>query len=133
MNKLKAHITHITTEGELSLINLSIGDVKLTSIVVDTPLSAPYLFEKNSIYVLFKETEVTLSKEINLSISTQNQLQGKVATVEKGKLLSSVNITGEWGSLTSVITTNSLNELGILNGDSLIALIKTTEMMLAPC
>ena len=46
-------------------------------------------------------------------------------------MLSEVDVQTPWGIVTSVITTRSVDDLGLTVGSEVVALIKSTEVSLA--
>ena len=67
-----------------------------------------------------------------MEISARNGLNGKVESVKLGEVVASVKIkVDEPGMITAVITRESVEELGISEGDDVKAIIKATEIMVA--
>lgn len=131
MNILNGEIESIQVNGSLSLVKIRLGEVRLTSIVIDTPDSSNYLKVQNKVKVIFKETEVILGKGENLPISLQNKIVGQVESIESGELLSKVILKTAAGTVTSIITTNAVKQLEITLNSKVTAMIKTNEMMLS--
>ena len=64
--------------------------------------------------------------------SARNQLPGTVRTVGEGQVMAEVVVDMEGGhELVSAITAESARRLGLVPGKRLIAVIKSTEVMLA--
>jgi molybdate transport system regulatory protein len=67
-----------------------------------------------------------------MQISARNQLPGTVRTVTQGQVMAEVVVDVEGGhELVSAITAESARRLGLVPGKRLIAVIKSTEVMLA--
>ena len=67
-----------------------------------------------------------------LKISARNRLKGKVVSVEKDGLMAKVKVEiSVPASVTSIITKDSAEELGLKVGDQVEAVIKSTEVMIA--
>ena len=65
-----------------------------------------------------------------MDISARNQLNGKVTGVELGAVMANVKIEiAEPGVITAVITKESVENLGLAEGDDVVALIKSTEVI----
>ena len=64
-------------------------------------------------------------------ISARNQLKGKVTKVTKDPVMTSVEVevTGPM-RITSVITSNAAEDLNLKVGDTVSAIIKSTEIMI---
>ena len=66
-----------------------------------------------------------------MDISARNQLNGKIVGVELGKVMANVKIEiSEPGVITAVITKESVEKLGLAEGDDVAALIKSTEVII---
>lgn len=131
MNNLKGNIESITTSGHLSLVKVNVRGTTLSAIVIDTPESASYLKEGNSLNVVFKETEVIVAKGTEYQISLQNKISGKINHIESGELLSKVVVSTNVGDITSIITTNAVRQLQLNISDEITVMIKTNEIMLS--
>ncbi|PWL31682.1 TOBE domain-containing protein [uncultured Roseivirga sp.] len=131
MNSFKAKITDIKTSGSFSLVSLVSNELKLKSIVIDTPETADYLQLNNEVNVIFKELEASITTQANLPISLQNQISGAITDIQKGQLLARITLQTQVGPITSVITSGSADKLGLTVGQEVYALIKTNELMLS--
>ena len=66
------------------------------------------------------------------AINVRNQFRGKVREVIEGPVVSEVDVETASGQIvTSVITTRSVKELGLVPGKQVIALVKSTEVSIA--
>ena len=131
MNIITGNIESVAVNQALSLVKVSAGGLHFTTIVIDTPETAPYLVPGNTVKVIFKETEVILSPNANCKISLRNQIPGKIIRIDSDKLLSKLVIDSVVGKITSIITTNAVNQLGLEEGKDVFAMIKTNELMLS--
>jgi len=69
---------------------------------------------------------------IRLKTSARNQLKGKVVSVEKDGIMAKVKIEINVPALiTSVITKEAVEDLGLKVGDEVAAVVKSTEVMIA--
>ena len=67
-----------------------------------------------------------------MQISARNQIKGKIASLKFDGLMAEVVITIAGGQqLVSIITRSSAEALGLREGDSVTALVKSTEVMVA--
>jgi molybdopterin-binding protein len=66
-----------------------------------------------------------------LALSARNQLKGTIEEVRIEGLLAEVRVRIGDQVLTSIITRDSALELGLARGDSAIAVVKSTEVMIA--
>jgi len=65
------------------------------------------------------------------AINARNQFRGKIRDVVFGDVVSEVEVKTPSGIVSAVITTRSLNELGLHAGSEVIALFKATDVALA--
>jgi molybdopterin-binding protein len=65
-----------------------------------------------------------------MQTSARNQLPGTVKSVRLGEVMAQVEITMGDNTITSVITRDSAEQLGLKEGDSVVAIIKSTEIMI---
>ena len=117
MNILKGTIEKLSVSGSLTLINLKVQHLPITAIVIDTPETASYLEIGNAISVVFKETEVIIV--------------GIISKVQSKELLSKLTIDTPVGEISSIITTNAVQQLNLTEGIEVTAMIKTNEIMLS--
>jgi molybdopterin-binding protein len=66
-----------------------------------------------------------------MKISARNQLRGKVEAIDLGVVTAKVSVRVGDNLIESVITRQSVLDLGIKVGDEVTAIIKSTEIMLA--
>ncbi len=133
MNRLKGKIELINSHDELLLIELNVQETKMKAIIIGKPNDYSYLEIGNEIAILFKETEITISIDKYLNISTQNKLTCIVDSIEKGQFLSQVNLNFNDVPLSSIIATTSVENLNLNRKDTVTALIKTNEIILSEC
>jgi molybdopterin-binding protein len=67
-----------------------------------------------------------------MKLSARNQLTGKITEVRKGQTTAHVRIDiGNGVIVTSSITNEAVDDLGLKVGDSAIAIIKASDVMVA--
>jgi molybdopterin-binding protein len=66
-----------------------------------------------------------------MQISARNKLEGTVASIKLGGVMAEVVVRVGEHEIVSVVTRTSVEELGLAEGDSVTAIIKSTEVMLA--
>jgi molybdate transport system regulatory protein len=130
MNKLQGRISAIESNDHVSLVDVNVNGDTFTATLLETPDDAPYLQVGNMVDVLFKETEVSLAKNLSGMISLRNRMQTTVTQVRSGVILSEVVLDYRGHSISSIITTRSVKRLQIIPGDQIEALIKANEMTL---
>nr|WP_294786022.1 TOBE domain-containing protein [uncultured Flavobacterium sp.] len=131
MNVLIGIITEIQSHEGISLVKVKAEKFIFSSIVLDTPNSADYLKENKTVKIIFKETEVIISKDLNPEISIQNKIPCRIEALKKGKILSQITLIINEQKITSIITTNACEQLNLQGNDAVLALIKTNEVSLS--
>jgi len=65
-----------------------------------------------------------------MPISARNQLTGRITSIELGEVMAHVTVRVGKNVIESVITRRSVEQLGLKKGDTVTAVIKSTEVML---
>jgi molybdate transport system regulatory protein len=131
MNIFRGHIEKVKVNGELSIVQVRIGEVLFSTILIDTPETVSYLEKGSEVGVIFKETEVILGVGDMSGISLRNKIKGKVVDIASDNLLSRVRIETGIGIISSIITSNAVEQLEIVSGMEVTAMVKTNEIMLS--
>ena len=67
-----------------------------------------------------------------MKLSARNQFKGKIVSLQKGQTTGHVRIEISSGVVvTSSITTEAIDELGLKVGDDAVAVIKASDVMIA--
>ena len=66
-----------------------------------------------------------------IAINARNQFKGVIKRIKRGDVVCEVEINTAAGIFTSVVTTSSVDELGLKPGNEVIALFKATDVALA--
>lgn len=66
------------------------------------------------------------------AVNARNQFRGRIKEVIEGPVVSEIDVETAAGLVvTSVVTTRSVKELGLVPGKEVIALVKSTEVSIA--
>ncbi|AMO99246.1 molybdopterin-binding protein [Collimonas sp. NPDC087041] len=65
------------------------------------------------------------------AINVRNQFRGKIQSITEDEVLSALDIETPSGIVSSVITTRSVRDLGLVVGSEVVALVKATEVSIA--
>ncbi|GCB03166.1 molybdopterin-binding protein [Ralstonia sp. SET104] len=65
------------------------------------------------------------------AINVRNQFRGQIKEIIRGDVLSEIDVETQAGIVTSVITTRSVDNLGLKIGSEVVALVKATEVSIA--
>lgn len=131
MNRLKGQIIAIEHTSHMSLVDVAVDGDVFSATLLETPESAAYLKVGNQVTLLFKETEVSLAKNLSGLISLRNRFPVTIRSIERGDILTAVGLNYRGVTLTSVITTRGIDRLQLVVGDKVEALVKANEMVLS--
>ena len=130
MNKLIGKVVLVESSQHMSMVDIDVeGDV-FSSIVLETPASAPYLKQDSRVALLFKETEVSIAKNLTGLISLRNRFKATVKKFEKSDILTKVFLNYKNKEIISIISTHSAQKLCLIDGDEVEWLVKTNEVSL---
>lgn len=65
-----------------------------------------------------------------MPLSARNQLTGKIVSIQLGDVMAHITVRVGKSQIESVITRRSAEEMGLKKGDTVKAVIKSTEVML---
>jgi molybdate transport system regulatory protein len=128
MNKLQAEISNIRTSGDLSLVTLICHGELFSSLIISH--QEEYIQKGNKVYMVFKETEVSIGKGLSGGLSIRNRFKSVIENIEKGVLLSEIRLNFNGEIITSIITTSSCEVLELQMQDEVEGLLKTTELFI---
>jgi molybdopterin-binding protein len=128
MNKLEAKIVNVESADNISLVDLQANGDLFSCVVIETPASADYLQIGNFVHILFKETEVSIGKNLSGQISLRNQISSVIKQIEKGRVLTKIVLDYKGIAIGSIITTRSANKLNLQVGEAVVGLIKANEV-----
>lgn len=130
MNRLRGNITDIETDGMISMVTIEAEHTRFSSTVIDTSETAAYLSVGNEIDMVFKETEMSIGKNLSGGLSLRNRFAGVIKEIDRGKILTKIGLDFHGHLLQSIITTRSANNLELSVGDRVVGIVKTTEISL---
>lgn len=130
MNKLPGTITNIQQSGAILLVDANVNGHGFSALLIESASQPEWLQIENTVDLVFKETEVSLAKNLSGQISLRNRIQCVVLKIDRGELLSRVFLKFQEYTLSSAITTRSVDSLNLDIGDEVEALIKANEISL---
>ena len=128
MNKLPGTISKIQQSGAILLVDVDVEGVLFSAMLIESATQPEWLQTGNSIELIFKETEVSLAKNLSGLISTRNRMKCEITQIELGELLSKIDLKFQRFQISSAITTRSVNLLKLKIGDQVEALVKANEI-----
>lgn len=81
--------------------------------------------------VLFKETEVSIAKELRGQISLRNRLSATVTAVRSEGMLAEISLDFAGQQIVSIITSRSARRMELKVGDGVEWLVKANEISLS--
>ena len=130
MNKLTGKIVHIESSDTMSIVEVEVQTDIFCSILLETPHSASYLKTGREVTLLFKETEVSIAKNLSGLISLRNRIKAKIKRIEQEKILTKIILDYKGNDIVSIISTGSVQRLDLREGDEVEWLVKTNEVSL---
>ena len=83
-------------------------------------------FCRSTVFSIAREADRTHRRRMSQSI--RNRIPGTIREITSDKVLTEVVLETTIGPVAAVITTRSVNELGLKVGDSVYALVKATNV-----
>jgi len=130
MNKLSGIISKIQQSGAILLVDVDVDGHGFSAMLIESATHPEWFQEGNLIDLVFKETEVSLAKNLSGMISMRNRMKCTVQHIERGELLSKISLKFQKHIVTSAITTRSVDSLQLAIGDEVEALVKSNEVSL---
>jgi molybdate transport system regulatory protein len=130
VNKLTGQIVLVESSEHMSMVDIDVDGDVFSSIVLETPDTASYLKKDSRVCLLFKETEVSIGKNLTGLISLRNRFKATIKEIEKSDLLTKVFLNYKSEVIVSIISTRSVQKLGLIDGDHVEWLVKTNEVSL---
>lgn len=130
MNRLPGRISAIEVVGSIALVEVAVGVHRFTATLVGVGDAVAAWSVDVPVTLLFKETEVSLAKNLSGLISMRNRIPAIVTAIDRGQLLTKVGLNIDGHVLSSVITTKSSYHLQLTIGDQVEGLVKANEMSL---
>jgi molybdate transport system regulatory protein len=130
MNRIPATITAIQQSGTILLVDAEAGRQGFSALLIESIHRPAWLEVGKAVDLVFKETEVSLAKNLQGQISMRNRMKCAVMKIDKGELLSMITLQFNSFTVVSAITTRSVNSLQLKIGDKVEALVKANEVSL---
>lgn len=130
MNKLIGTITNIQQSGSILLVDILVGEQMFSALLIESVVQPDWLETGKPVYVVFKETEVSLAKDLSGQISMRNRMKCVVQEITRGDLLCKIKMRFHNNTIYSAITTRSVDAFKLAVGDEVEALVKANEVSL---
>jgi molybdate transport system regulatory protein len=130
MNKIEVVISGIQKSGAFMLVDVTTAGLNFSAMMIDSGETNEWLHPGSAVTLAFKETEVSLAKNLSGMISLRNRIPCVVEGLEEGELLGKINLRFGSIQIQSVVTCRAIRSLNLQVGDHVEALIKANEMVL---
>ncbi|MFI9611554.1 molybdopterin-binding protein [Streptomyces sp. NPDC052023] len=131
-NQLPGTVTAVTPGEVMATVAVRLdGGQDVTAAITVDAVRDLALAEGAAVRVLVKSTEISLATGPVTGLSIRNRFPGTVLAVGTGGAMASVRIAVDGGELTSAITKEAVDDLGLAPGSPVVALVKATEVSLA--
>ncbi|HMB14871.1 MAG TPA: TOBE domain-containing protein [Pelovirga sp.] len=131
MNNLAGTIIAIDTDGNLSLTDIDVTpDLRMSALIVETPEHCPWLKTGHQVKVLFKETEVSIARNLSGQISLRNRFPATITKIRSEGMLAEITLDSTGHPVVSIITSRSAQRMDLQTGDQVEWLVKANEVSL---
>ena len=125
MSQIVASIRDIKKSGALHLIEFNLEDKSLFMISLELNKS---IKKGIKVKLIIKPFSIVLAKDFIGEISYLNRLEVKIKSIEIGDILTNIELECSNYILESTVTTKSLNSMSLRKGDTILALIRATDI-----
>ena len=130
MNKLKGKIVDIQSSDNISMIHVDVEGDMFSSIVLEGKKGPVNYKIKDSVTLLFKETEVGIAKDLTGMISLRNRFKAVIKKIDKGPILAKITLNYKNRAIESIISARSTSQMKLKDNEEVEWLVKTNEVTL---
>ncbi len=131
-NQIQGVVESIEIGSVNAKINLKLKSGKrLISVITREAVENLGLEKEDDVTAIFKSNTVMLSTDTDMKLSARNTIKGTVSRINIGEVNAEVVIDiGHHDVVVAVITADALKELKLKEGNSIITIIKSSDIML---
>ena len=131
-NQITGIVTAVTPGEVMATVRARLeGGQEITAAITLDAVRDLGIGEGSQVRALVKSTEVALATGLVDGVSIRNQIPGKITEIHLGVAMATVKVDVDGGELTAAITKDAVEDLGLIPGAGVVALIKSTEVSLA--
>jgi len=131
-NVLSGKVTEVTKGQIVAKVKVDIGGQIVTSVISNEAVDDLALAIGDAVSAIIKSSEVIVAKaEKGAKISARNVLSGKVTEVTKGQIVAKVKADIGGQTVTAVISNEAVEDLALVIGDQVEAIVKSSEVIIA--
>lgn len=127
MNYITAQVQKIQSVQNLNIVNFICKDTPLQMVSLDLNDT---ITKDLKVILTCKPTAIAIGKNIQGELSYTNQLHVTIVSLEIGQLLCTLQLQFQEFILESIITTESQKRMQLQTGDTVTALIKSSDLSL---
>jgi len=128
MSKFLVKVQEISGDESLHIVTFKSKHHTLKMMSLDLTEN---IKEGVELYLETKATSIAIAKEFQGELSYSNQLNGRIVTIEMGKVLTHLYIDIKESIIESIITTDSAKRMELTINDKVTALIKSSDLSIA--
>lgn len=132
-NVFSGTVCKITRDHSVALVVLELkSGHRISSVITCDSVDALSLEVGSSAYALVKASSVMIAvKEDQLAISARNQIKGRIMKLSQSSVVGEIVLDiGAGESIAATITENSIDKLGLVEGQEVYAVIKSTSVII---
>ncbi|MDD2357840.1 MAG: TOBE domain-containing protein [Thiovulaceae bacterium] len=132
-NQINVTITEIEEGAVNSVLILETAQgLKLNASITNTSVKIMDLKIGEKVVCFFKASNVLIATGAMPSISARNKILGDIKEIKMGAVNDEIIMNvGNGDEITAIITNDAVKELGLMEGEKAIAIIKASEVMIA--
>ncbi|MFG2767633.1 TOBE domain-containing protein [Streptomyces rubiginosohelvolus] len=133
-NQLPGTVVSVVTGEAISSVTVRLRTNQLVTAAITSDAAKELsLVEGTEVTALAKSTDISLATADSslFGLSIRNKLPASVTHVSLGGAMASVELDAQGAIMTAAVTRSAAQDLQLSAGDSVIALIKATDLSLA--
>ena len=125
MNQINAFVHDIQSVENLNIVTFSVNYhvLKMMSLDLNKKIQ-----KDDQVVLTCKPTSVAIAKNISGELSYSNQLKVTIKSINRGELLSVLELAFDEFTIESIITTESQKRMQLSANEEVIALIKSSDL-----
>lgn len=128
MNKISATVVTIQNVQNLTQVTFATAAGELKMMGLELPQN---IKQNTQVILTCKATNIAIAKRSDTMLSFSNQLRVTIKAIEMGELLCSLLLAYDETLLESIITADSARRMQLQVGESVTALIKSSDLSIA--
>ncbi len=128
MNKISATVVTIQNVQNLTQVTFATAAGELKMMGLELPQD---IKQNTQVILTCKATNIAIAKRSDTMLSFSNQLRVTIKAIEMGELLCSLLLAYDETLLESIITADSARRMQLQVGESVTALIKSSDLSIA--